>query len=82
MYGVDWTPDRITWRLDGVPYATLTPDHVSSDRWPFTHEVFLLINLAVGGDWPGNAGDDPPLPATMLVDWIRVDDGRVTVGAA
>lgn len=82
VYGVDWTPGRITWRLDGVPYSTLTRDDVPGDRWPFTHDFFLLINLAVGGDWPSNAGDAPPLPATMLVDWVRVYDGRVTVGGS
>lgn len=81
VYGVEWTPGRITWRLDGEPYATLTPDDVPGDRWPFTHDHFLLLNLAVGGDWPGNANDDPPLPATLLVDWVRVYDGHVTAGA-
>ena len=32
-----------------------------------------LVNLAIGGDWPGNDTDDPELPAVLLVDWIRVD---------
>jgi beta-glucanase (GH16 family) len=80
VYGVDWAPDRVTWRLDGVPYSTLSSEDVPGDRWPFTHAFYLLINLAVGGDWPGNACADPPLPATMLIDWVRIHGGTVVVG--
>src|SRR4051812_38194039 len=69
-YAVDWSPERITWSLDGVPYGTLTPAHVPA--WVFDHDFYLLLNLAIGGDWPGNRTDSPRLPATMLVDWVRV----------
>jgi beta-glucanase (GH16 family) len=40
--------------------------------WPFRHDFYLLINLAIGGSWPGLSAETPALPATMLVDWIRV----------
>ena len=40
--------------------------------WPFDHGFYLLVNLAIGGDWPGN-DTEPELPATLLVDSIRVD---------
>jgi hypothetical protein len=36
----------------------------------------LLLNLAIGGSWPGNATDDPSLPVTMLVDWVRVHGAK------
>ena len=71
VYGVDWSADRVTWLLDGRPYGTLTPRDVPGP-WPFDHDFYLLVNLAVGGDWPGNATAEPALPATMLVDWVRV----------
>lgn len=71
VYGVDWRPGGVTSRLDGEPYATLTPADVPV--WPFEHEFFLLLNLAIGGPWPGNEVDEPALPVTMLVDWVRVD---------
>ena len=71
-YAVDWRPDRITWLLDGRRYHQATPDDTPNGAWPFQHPFFLLLNLAVGGDWPGLATAAPALPATLLVDWIRV----------
>ena len=69
VYGVDWKAERITWLLDGEPYFTVTPSTVP--EWVFQHEFYLLLTLAIGGAWPGNEAV-PPLPATMLVDWVRV----------
>jgi len=76
VYGVRWTGDRITWHLDGVEYHRVTPAGVPGP-WPFRHPFHLLVNLAVGGSWPGNATGVPELPATLLVDWIRVRGGTV-----
>ena len=77
VYGVDWSADRVTWLLDGRAYGTLTPGDVPGP-WPFDHDFYLLLNLAVGGDWPGNSAEDLVLPATMLVDWVRVHDAEVS----
>ena len=55
-----------------VTRAALTPYDVPGP-WPFRRPFFLLLNLAVGGDWPGQETEDPALPAELLVDWIRVD---------
>jgi beta-glucanase (GH16 family) len=68
VYGVEWTEERITWELDGKPWAA----RERGAAWPFDHDFHLLLNLAVGGRWPGNETDDPSLPATMLVEWVRV----------
>ena len=70
VYAVDWAPGRIEWHLDGVPYARLGPEDVPGP-WVFDHDFHLLVNLAIGGDWPGNDTADPPLPAVMLVDYVR-----------
>ena len=59
-----------------MPYGTLSPGDVPGP-WPFDHDFYLLVNLAVGGDWPGNDTDSPPLPATLLVDWVRVFADRL-----
>jgi beta-glucanase (GH16 family) len=73
VYGVEWAPGRISFLLDGVVYRTITPaDLPSSAAWPFDHPFFLLLNLAVGGDWPGAPNASTQFPAHMLVDWVRV----------
>lgn len=70
-YAVLWSPDRIEWLLDDRSYHQLTPTEVPGP-WPFDHAFYLLLNLAIGGAWPGNSGVEPALPATMLVDWVRI----------
>jgi beta-glucanase (GH16 family) len=39
----------------------------------FDHDFFLLLNVAVGGGWPGDPDGSTPFPAEMLVDWVRVE---------
>jgi beta-glucanase (GH16 family) len=72
IYGVRWEPDRITWLLDGSPYFSVTPDDLPAGGWVYDHEFYLLINVAIGGSWPGN-DSEPDLPVTLLVDWVRVN---------
>ena len=79
VYAVEWTEDSIGWHVDGVEYQRLTPGDVPGP-WPFRHPFYLLVNLAVGGNWPGNDAGGAQLPATMLVDWIRIHDASF-VGA-
>lgn len=76
-YAVLWSPTRIEWLLDDHQYHRLTPADVAGP-WPFDHDFFLLLNLAVGGAWPGNSGFVPELPATMLIDWIRITSPDLT----
>lgn len=70
-YAVQWAPGSVTWLLDGRTYHHLTARDVVGP-WPLDHAFFLVLNLAVGGSWPGNDTDDPDLPATMLVQEIRL----------
>jgi beta-glucanase (GH16 family) len=73
VYGVEWTPGSITFTFDGIPYSTRTTASLSgTQEWVFDKPFFLLLNLAVGGDWPGSPQASTAFPATMLVDWVRV----------
>jgi beta-glucanase (GH16 family) len=73
VYGVTWSPDRIVFTLDGASYATRTPASLArGQKWVFNQPFFLLLNVAVGGQWPGRPGAGTRFPATMLVDWVRV----------
>lgn len=72
-FGVEWTKDRVTWTVDGTAYHSDTRQRHGKDRrWVFDHDFYLLLNVAVGGVWPGPVTEDTPLPTRMLVDWVRV----------
>lgn len=66
-YGVNWTKDRIEWWFDGKLVQSFT----DPARIPSGYH-YLLLNLAVGGDWPGQPDSTTPSPAEMVVDWVRV----------
>ncbi len=72
-YSVEWESERISFMLDGSVYKTITPaDLPAGAAWPFKHPYFLLMDLAVGGEWPGSPNASTHFPAQMLVDWVRV----------
>jgi hypothetical protein len=66
-YGVLWTPDRITWYIDGRQTVSAT-EGAAQMRTP----MYVLLNLSIGGKWPGNPDATTPFPATMQVDYVRV----------
>jgi beta-glucanase (GH16 family) len=72
-YGVTWSPNSITFSLDGVAYVTRTPASLATNQaWSYNQPFYLLLNLAVGGTWPGAPDASTQFPARMLVDWVRV----------
>ncbi|PJJ58328.1 beta-glucanase (GH16 family) [Mumia flava] len=73
VYGVDWTGDALVFTLDGTEHhRILRADLSGEQRWPFDGPQVLLLNLAVGGSWPGPPDDSTVFPAELLVDWVRV----------
>lgn len=72
IYAIEWDPEVIRWYLDGELFFMLTPDDLGGDDWVFDHDFFLLLNIAVGGNWPGFPDDTTTFPQTMLVDYVRV----------
>lgn len=66
-YAVDWSPDAIVWYLNGVEQWRYT-DKARISKVP----MYLLINLAVGGTWPGDPDDTTVFPAKLLVDYVRI----------
>jgi beta-glucanase (GH16 family) len=69
IYGIDWTPTNVTWSVDGVAYHA-TP--VNADMKEFQRGFYLLMNLAVGGNWPGYPDTSSVFPMRMFVDYVRV----------
>jgi beta-glucanase (GH16 family) len=73
VFAVEWEPDRIRWYVDGRLYQTRTPaDLPAGSAWVFDHPHFLLLNLAVGGHWPGDPDTSTVFPQKMHVDYVRV----------
>jgi beta-glucanase (GH16 family) len=73
VYGVEWSADSIDFLVDGKAYAAVTHKSLPAGAaWAFDKPFFLLLNLAIGGDWPGNPDETTRFPQSMLVDWVRV----------
>lgn len=72
-YSIEWNTDKMTFFLDDKSYLTVTNDHKTDKEWPFDKPQYLLLNLAIGGNWGGTKGiDDTIFPATLEVDYVRV----------
>ena len=70
---VEWAPDSVVFFLDRKPYARVTGRSLPAGApWVFDQPFYLLLNVAVGGDWPGKPDQSTQFPQTMLVDWVRV----------
>ncbi|MGB5578774.1 MAG: glycoside hydrolase family 16 protein, partial [Woeseiaceae bacterium] len=85
-YAIEWDEDEIRWYFNGLLYAV-------QDSWnsaalnggpsaPFDQNFHILLNLAVGGNFPGSPNGTTPFPATMQVDWVRVYSGEDPSGSA
>lgn len=71
-YAIEWNYEGITWFFDDEPYFTLNREDVGNREWVFDHEFFLILNLAVGGNFPGPIAIDTQFPANYYVDYVRV----------
>lgn len=73
VFAVEWEPNVVRFYVDNQLYAARTPaDLPPGTRWVYDHPFFVLLSLAVGGDFPGRPGDTQPFPQRMLVDYVRV----------
>ncbi len=73
VFAVEWSPRLIQFFVDGIFYKARTPaDMPPGASWVFDHSFYLLLNLAVGGNWPGFPDVTTVFPQVMLVDYVRV----------
>ncbi|MCK8680820.1 glycoside hydrolase family 16 protein [Streptomyces lichenis] len=82
-FAVDWSPGAITWSVDDTVYQRRTPADLGGRQWVFDKPFFLILNLAVGGYWPGDPDGSTAFPQQLLVDHVRVttSDGPAPGGA-
>lgn len=73
VYATEWTENKINFYVDGALYKTITPKNLPAGKqWVYDHPFFVILNLAIGGDWGGAPNDTTVFPQTMLVDYVRV----------
>jgi beta-glucanase (GH16 family) len=71
IFGIEWGPEYINYYIDDVLYNQITPANVTGE-WVFNHPFYIVINLAVGGNFVGAPNNETVFPQTMLVDYVRV----------
>ena len=72
-FAVEWEPNVVRFYVDGLLYRTQTPaDLPAGKSWVFDHPFFIILNVAVGGGWPGNPDSTTVFPQKMLIDYVRV----------
>ncbi|MDZ7792354.1 MAG: family 16 glycosylhydrolase [Spirochaetia bacterium] len=75
VFSIIWDKDLIIWLVDGEPYHQVTSEYVqrfSNGEWVFNQKFFFILNVAVGGHWPGYPDNTTVFPQEMEVDYIRV----------
>jgi beta-glucanase (GH16 family) len=70
-YAIEWSSSSIAFYVDDMLYETQTPQTASGRTWEFNQPFFILLNVAVGGTWPGSPDTTTTFPQTMKVDWVR-----------
>ena len=73
IYAVEWSPDEIRWFVDDRQYFRTTPASLPAGAsWVYDHPFFILLNVAVGGGWPGDPDASSQFPQQMVIDYVRV----------
>lgn len=72
-YRIKWTPERIEFYIDKLRYYTYAKREDTKEAWPFDKDFYLILNIAIGGNWGGQQGIDAEAwPQKMIVDHVRV----------
>jgi beta-glucanase (GH16 family) len=73
VFAAEWSPDSIAFFADGAEYARFRPGNLPAGaQWVFDHPFFVILNVAVGGHWPGSPDGSTRFPQAMLVDYVRM----------
>ncbi|MFW5714363.1 MAG: glycoside hydrolase family 16 protein [Brevefilum sp.] len=71
VFAIEWEPDEIRWYADDELFFSLTAEEINGE-WVYDHPFFILLNMAVGGYWPGNPDETTEFPQFLIVDYVRV----------
>jgi len=73
-FAIEKSSNQIRWFVDGVLFQTKTDGDVAPQFWPFNERFHFILNVAVGGNWPGSPDATTQFPQTLNVDYVRVYD--------
>ena len=71
-YAIDWTKDNIKFLIDGQLFYNFSPEHKDQNTWPFDQPFYIILNLAIGGNFGGPEVDDSIFPQEFIIDYIKV----------
>jgi beta-glucanase (GH16 family) len=71
-YTIEWNASAIKWFVDGVQYHEANILNGINGTSEFHNNFFVILNMAIGGNWPGFTIDNNAFPAEMRIDWVRV----------
>lgn len=72
VFAMEWNSDEIKFYVDDTLYHVANKNEIGENDWVFDHPHYFILNLAVGGDWPGYPDETTKFPQTMKVDYIKV----------
>jgi beta-glucanase (GH16 family) len=73
VYALEWTPERLDFFVDDKKYFTYANEHSGEAAWPYDQPQYLILNLAIGGEWGGAKGiDETCFPQRYYIDYVRV----------
>ena len=70
-YRIDWVQDKITWFIDDVQFHEMKASDIGGNQWVFNTEQYLILNVAMGGNFVGNVIGGSVNQTSMSVDWIH-----------
>jgi beta-glucanase (GH16 family) len=72
IFSIEWKMDSIKWFVDGNEFFSVTPSRLQPHQYPFNARFHLVMNLAVGGNWPGIPDETTEFPQSLIVDYVRI----------
>lgn len=72
VFSLEWKQDQIKWYVDDNLFSTINKPDIGANNWPFNELFYFIINLAVGGNFPGPVDASTLFPQWLIVDYLRV----------